>query len=153
MIGLSVAKASKNPSLFLNGSSESTEQCSLPFGKGSSGSENLPGLNSDKIEIKSFPFLASYGYYAKPKHETWNHICTASILSKRALLTAAHCLRLLEELVPVCHLNWVGNLGHWVIEPMTFQLARCCLDDLDHSASQKKKMPLCHVSKLHRVLS
>ena len=98
MISLSVAKSSKNPSLFLNGSSESTKQCSLPFGKGSSGAENLAGLTSKKFEIKSFPFLASYGYYAKPRHETWNHVCTASILSKTALLTAAHCLRLLEEI-------------------------------------------------------
>jgi hypothetical protein len=92
-----VTKASKIPSILINGSSESSLQCALPFGKGSSGGENLAVLNPDKIEIKSFPFLASYGYYAKPKHEKWNHICTASILSKRALLTAAHCLRLLEE--------------------------------------------------------
>ena len=98
MISLSVAKASKNSSLFLNGSSETTIQCSLPFGKGSSGGENLAGLTPTNIEIKSFPFLASYGYYAKPRHETWNHVCTASILSKNALLTAAHCLRLLEEI-------------------------------------------------------
>ena len=98
MIGLSVAKASKLPSLFLNDSSESNIQCSLPSGKGSSGGENLASLTSKKIEIKSFPFLASYGYYAKPRHESWNHKCTASILSKRALLTAAHCLRLLEQI-------------------------------------------------------
>ena len=98
MISLSVGKSSQNTSLFLNGSSEPMIQCSLPFGKVSSGGENLAGSNSKKIEIKSFPFLASYGYYAKPKHETWNHVCTASILSKRALLTAAHCLRLLEQI-------------------------------------------------------
>ena len=56
--------------------------------------ENLPGY-SDKIEIKSFPFLASYGY----EHEnTWIHICTASIISKTELLTSAHCLRLLEQI-------------------------------------------------------
>ena len=99
MIGLSVAKSSTNTSLFLNGSTEPMIQCSLPFGKVSPGGENLAGgLTSKKIEIKSFPFLASYGYYAKPKHETWNHLCTASILSKRALLTAAHCIRLLEQI-------------------------------------------------------
>ena len=98
LISLGVAKDLKNPPLFLNGSSESTEQCSLPFGKGSSGGENLASLTSTKIEIKSFPFLASYGYYAKPRHESWNHKCTASILSNRALLTAAHCLRLLEQI-------------------------------------------------------
>ena len=98
MISLSVGKASKNTSFFLNGSAEPMIQCSLPFGKVLSGGENLAGSNSKKIEIKSFPFLASYGYYAKPKHETWNHVCTASILSKRALLTAAHCLRLLEQI-------------------------------------------------------
>ena len=82
-IGLGVTTASQDQSLISN-------ECKLP-----NGNSLIPG---SKIEIKSFPFLASYGYYAKPKYETWNHICTASILSKRALLTAAHCLRLLEQI-------------------------------------------------------
>ena len=79
----------------LTDSSDKTLQCSAPLEKG----HNLDGLvTSNEIDIKSYPFLASYGYYAKPKHETWIHLCTASILSKRALLTAAHCLRLIEEI-------------------------------------------------------
>ena len=96
MIGLSVAKSSKNTSLLLNGSSEPMIQCSLPFGKISSGGENLASVTSKKIEIKSFPFLASYGY--EHENKTWIHICTASIISKTELLTSAHCLRLLEQI-------------------------------------------------------
>ena len=76
-------------------SSDKTLQCSVPLEKG----HNRDGLvTSNEIDIKSYPFLASYGYYAKPKHEAWIHLCTASILSKRALMTAAHCLRLIEEI-------------------------------------------------------
>ena len=91
LIGFSVTKAS----LVLNESHESTVQCSLPFGKSSFGGEKQAG--SDKIDINSYPFLASYGYEARPGFETWIHLCTASILSKRALMTAAHCLRLLNK--------------------------------------------------------
>ena len=93
LIGFSVTKASLVP----NESHESTVQCSLPFGKSSFGGENAAGMNSDKIDIKSYPFLASYGYEARPGFKTWIHLCTASILSKRALMTAAHCLRLLNK--------------------------------------------------------
>ena len=84
-IGFVVTTASENMTSY---STDSMVQCKLS-------GENLP-LNSDKIEIKSFPFLASYGYM--DENESWNHICTASIKSERELLTAAHCLRLLEQI-------------------------------------------------------
>ena len=37
-------------------------------------------------------FVASYGYNSKTRPE-WVHKCTASVLTKRTLLTAAHCVR------------------------------------------------------------
>ena len=37
-------------------------------------------------------FVASYGYNSKIRPE-WIHMCTASVLTKRTLLTVAHCLR------------------------------------------------------------
>ena len=83
-IGLGVTTASQDQSLISN-------ECKLP-----NGNSLIPG---SKIEIKSFPFLASYGFRNDERDDkSWNHICTASILSKRALLTAAHCLRLLEQI-------------------------------------------------------
>ena len=76
--------------------SKSDIQCSLPSGKYSTSGEKRFTMGFDELDIKSFPFLASYGYLASPGYETWVHLCTASILSKRALMTAAHCLRLLK---------------------------------------------------------
>ena len=88
LIGFGVTTASEN---FEDESPDLMIQCKLR-------GEDLPGLNSEnsEIEIKSFPFLASYGY--ENENKTWIHICTATIISKTELLTSAHCLRLLEQI-------------------------------------------------------
>jgi len=55
-------------------------------------SENVKSSND--IKIQEFPFLASYGHYEEIKKEwKWQHACTASVLTKRTLLTAAHCFK------------------------------------------------------------
>ena len=72
-----------------------TLECTPKFGKGTN--EVFGDETPDKIDIKKFPFLASYGYLEKPQLETWKHVCSAAIISEGALLTAAHCLRLLEK--------------------------------------------------------
>ena len=55
-------------------------------------SENVKSSND--IKIQEISFVASYGYYEKTKQDwEWIHTCTASVLTKRTLLTAAHCLR------------------------------------------------------------
>ena len=47
--------------------------------------------SSNGIELQ---FVASYGHSKKIKQEwKWVHQCTASVLTKTTLLTAAHCVR------------------------------------------------------------
>ena len=47
--------------------------------------------SSNGIELQ---FLASYGKSVKSKQEwKWDHQCSASVLTKTTLLTAAHCVR------------------------------------------------------------
>ena len=48
-------------------------------------SENARSSNDIKLQ-----FVASYGHNSKTR---WVHECTASVLTKKTLLTAAHCLR------------------------------------------------------------
>merc|ERR1712051_169436 len=38
-------------------------------------------------------FVASYGHNSKKSPWNWVHQCTASVLTKNTLLTAAHCIR------------------------------------------------------------
>jgi len=52
-------------------------------------SENARSSNDIKLQ-----FVASYGHNSKTR---WVHECTASVLTKRTLLTAAHCLRKFDQ--------------------------------------------------------
>jgi len=56
-------------------------------------SENARSSNDIKLQ-----FVASYGHNSKTRQEwKWVHECTASVLTKRTLVTAAHCLRKFDQ--------------------------------------------------------
>ena len=67
--------------------SDSEDVCLLKSFEGTS--ENAKSFND--IKIQEFPFVASYG--RNSKDWKWIHECTASVLTKKTLLTAAHCLK------------------------------------------------------------
>ena len=71
--------------------SDSEDICLLKSFEGTS--ENAKSFND--IKIQEFPFVASYGQ--KSKNWKWTHECTASVLTKKTLLTAAHCLKKFDK--------------------------------------------------------
>ena len=74
--------------------SDSEDICSIKSIENTS--ENAKSLND--IKIQEFPFIASYGHNLKTNQEwKWIHKCTASVLTKRTLLTAAHCLKKFDQ--------------------------------------------------------
>ena len=71
--------------------SDSEDICQLKSSEGTS--ENDKSFND--IKIQEFPFVASYGQNSK--NWIWTHECTASVLTKKTLLTAAHCLKTFDK--------------------------------------------------------
>ena len=72
--------------------SDSEDICTMkPFKRPS----ETDARSSNDIKLQ---FLASYGRNSQIKQEwKWVHQCTASVLTKRTLLTAAHCLRKFDQ--------------------------------------------------------
>lgn len=50
--------------------------------------EMIRSPSNENTNIKSFPFMGSYGYYAPPLKKNWVNVCAAAVVSKRALMTA-----------------------------------------------------------------
>ena len=61
---ISASDLNRSPETSLNSS-----ECTPKFGKGTN--EVFGDETPDKIDIRKFPFLASYGYFERPKLETW----------------------------------------------------------------------------------
>ena len=90
MLALSKMKSLKylGMMIFLSGvKSDSEDICTIKSFEHPS--ENARSSNDIKLQ-----FVASYGHNSKT---SWVHECTASVLTKRTLLTAAHCLRKFDQ--------------------------------------------------------
>ena len=63
--------------------------------------EHILEPSNQNIDITDFPFLGSYGQLAQPNKDTWTNDGTVSVLNKRVLMTAAHCIRDHDDLKQV----------------------------------------------------
>ena len=52
-----------------------------------------------------WPWMASLGYYAVD--DKWDHQCGATLISHRHFLTAAHCIKKLDEKKQVIQINLI----------------------------------------------